>query len=146
MKWCPRCRQALPFMSFASRRNGVGSSSYCRKCQSEYCKAHYRANRLKHNRRRSARGCAVYRARNKEWVIDYLRSHACVDCGEGDIRVLEFDHVNREDKVAELGVMVGSGWSLRRITSEVSKCEVRCANCHRKRTVSQLGWYKGIGA
>ena len=146
MKLCPRCNQILPFSSFASRGTGKGHVSYCRPCQSVYCKAHYRANKHKHNSRRSVRGYAAYRQRNREWVIEYLKAHPCVDCGEADIRVLEFDHVNREDKVAELGVMVGSGWSLRRITIEVSKCEVRCANCHRIRTVSQLGWFKSIGA
>lgn len=69
--------------------------------------------------------------RNRMDNIAYLQSHPCVDCDETDIRVLEYDHV-RGEKIAELWLMVKRGNSLAIIEAERAKCEVRCANCHRR--------------
>jgi len=66
-------------------------------------------------------------------VWDYKSTHPCVDCGESDPIVLDFDHV-RDQKVAAVGRLVGSGAKLQRIVDEIAKCEVRCANCHRRVT------------
>ncbi len=84
-----------------------------------------------------------YIKRNRENMIAYLRDLACCDCGESDIRVLEFDHV-RGTKLLDVSVMVARGYGWRRIESEIEKCVVRCANCHRRKTVLDRGWYKGI--
>jgi len=69
--------------------------------------------------------------------------HPCIDCGESDIRVLEFDHV-RGEKKANIGDMAGANIAWQRIEAELAKCVVRCANCHRRKTASDFGWYKGI--
>ena len=37
--------------------------------------------------------------------------------------------------------MVSSILSWDTIMKEVAKCEVRCANCHRRRTAKQRGYY-----
>jgi hypothetical protein len=39
--------------------------------------------------------------------------------------------------------MVTGGWSIARIEAEIRKCRVYCANCHRKITVEELGWFRG---
>jgi hypothetical protein len=55
--------------------------------------------------------------------------------------VLEFDHV-RGDKLNSVSVLAYSlGASLKRIQTEIDKCEVRCANCHRRKTARQFGWF-----
>lgn len=74
---------------------------------------------------------ARYRKRNKDYVLCYLDKHPCVDCGEKDIRCLDFDHVNG-DKYKEVSYLVGAS-SINRVVAEIDKCQVRCSNCHRKR-------------
>ena len=83
--------------------------------------------------KRIAAHTARYRDTNRRFVDEYLASHPCVDCGEADIVVLEFDHVIGEKHKA-ISVLVQNAASTRRIAQEIAKCEVRCANCHRRRT------------
>lgn len=71
-------------------------------------------------------------------VLDYLTRHPCVDCGEADPIVLEFDHRDPETKRAEVGVLISRGASLRRVLAEIILCDIRCANCHRRRTAFQF--------
>lgn len=68
----------------------------------------------------------------KQLVTTYLETHPCVDCGEADIIVLDFDHV-RGKKVCDVSSMVSRGYRLWRIKAEIQKCEVRCSNDHRRR-------------
>ena len=79
----------------------------------------------------------------RRWLLDFLRSHPCVDCGISDVRVLEFDHVDPQEKRLAVSVLVSNGYSLRAVRAEVERCLVRCANCHRIRTREQLGWWLG---
>ena len=77
--------------------------------------------------------------RNKvrEWLLSYLLTHPCVDCGEADPIILEFDHT--KDKEFNIGEANSLGISLKRVKLEVAKCDVRCANCHRKKTYKDAG-------
>ena len=85
-----------------------------------------------------------YRARNRKRIVEYLLGHPCVDCGEEDVRVLDFDHIH-ESKAFNISEFVGRGGSWQRIEAEIAKCVVRCANCHRRKTTVDFGWYKGLG-
>lgn len=73
-------------------------------------------------------------------LFEYLLDHPCVDCGEPDPMVLEFDHLR--DKVANVSYMVAvkKPWNV--ILAEIAKCEVRCANCHRRRTLERCGAFR----
>lgn len=71
-------------------------------------------------------------ARNARYIFAALRSSGCVDCGEDDLVVLDFDHIG--PKRANVTRLAHEGYSLRRLDEEISACEVRCANCHRRRT------------
>jgi hypothetical protein len=139
---CPKCDEYLPSSTFTRRANGRWSS-YCKPCMSLYCRQHYAANAAKHNARRSV-ARQRYRVRNRAYVLDYLKTHPCVDCGESDLNVLELDHVDREQKLEEVSLLSRRGRSLAQLKMEIERCEVRCVNCHRRRTARQFGWVKRI--
>lgn len=80
------------------------------------------------------------RQRNRQFVLEYLLTHPCVDCGENDVRCLEFDHIH--SKTIEINRMIRNRYSLENIQKEIEKCEIRCANCHRKKT--HVGSYRDI--
>lgn len=68
---------------------------------------------------------------NKAFVKAYLLEHSCIDCQEADIVVLDFDHV-RGRKKHNVADMLNNN-SLVSLKKEIAKCEVRCANCHRRK-------------
>ena len=83
------------------------------------------------------------RKENKKLIQEYLSTHPCVDCGNPNPIVLEFDHV-RGKKHKAVSVMVIESFSWVTILKEIAKCEVRCANCHRivthnRRPCSSIG-------
>lgn len=78
-----------------------------------------------------------------QYVYDYFKTHPCVDCWENDPRVLEFDHV-RGVKTAAISRLCNEGVKLERLQEEINKCDVRCANCHRRRTFQEGRWLEYI--
>ena len=112
-----------------------GLQNKCKPCRSEYVKANRPAYKPTEA---NARARAKATIRNQEYVGNYLLTHPCVDCGNTDIRVLEFDHIG-DDKIYQIGVMVSTSFSIARIQQEIEKCEVRCRNCHTLKTYERLG-------
>lgn len=139
VKLCPRCsvrKQLRDFGRCESRRDGL--ATYCREC--------YRLIHREHYRRRHARRRAAISQRNRRQhdenartLLAYLRTHPCVDCGERDPVVLEFDHV-RGVKRRAVERLASSGCSVGTLLAEIEKCEVRCANCHRRKTARERGY------
>ena len=79
---------------------------------------------------------ASCKSRNRQIITDYLKTHPCVDCGNSDIRVLEFDHVKGQ-KVGNISHGVHRAWKVEKLIAEINKCEVRCCNCHRIITIKR---------
>lgn len=55
----------------------------------------------------------------------------CNRCPENHIACLEFHHINPSTKEGDLGTLARR-YSTKRLKEEIAKCEVLCANCHRK--------------
>lgn len=72
----------------------------------------------------------IRRKFNSLKVDEYLKSHPCIDCGESNIKVLEFDHRDPQEKRASLSHLKSQAYSLDALQEEISKCDVRCINCH----------------
>lgn len=82
---------------------------------------------------------AAQRQRLRAAVLTYLKKHPCEDCGERGPVVLEFDR-NAATKKFNISVAVRQAYSLATVMAEIAKCDVRCANCHRRKTSKQLSW------
>lgn len=138
MKKCVTCHEIKPLDAFNVRRAAVdGLQARCRECSKDWYANNsgpHRAAVIRRNKR--------VKAENRQQLADYLAAHPCVDCGEGDIRVLDFDHRDGVDKRDEVSRMVLAAMSWRSIALEIAKCDVRCANCHRRRTIASKGWWR----
>lgn len=143
MRRCTGCGSNKPVAEFVVRNKRTGRrGTKCRSCRSEYGRNHYQAHRpdyLARTRAHRPHARDGYYA----WLITYLRSHPCVDCGESDPLVLQFDHREGTHKVAAIAELVRrSSWVA--LLAEIAKCELRCANCHRVRTAAEFQWSKLI--
>ena len=78
-----------------------------------------------------------HRIKVREQIFGYLSKRQCIDCGESDPVVLEFDHRKPEIKFKSISKMLSGHYSWQSIVSEIEKCDVRCANCHRRKTYTQ---------
>ena len=136
MKVCSACKEPKPSSEY--HRNSCSKDdlqSRCKECNTRLRRAYYRENKEAHTNYHRNR-----RARIRETIREYVRSKECVDCGERDPVVLEFDHLR--DKRFSISYMVRSGYGLSTIMEEIGKCEIRCANCHRRKTVGKF-WITG---
>jgi transcription elongation factor Elf1 len=72
----------------------------------------------------------------KKKLAEIKQTSGCVDCGESNHIVLDFDHLS--NKKYNVSRMIHDGFSWAAIKKEIAKCEVVCANCHRIRTHNRL--------
>jgi hypothetical protein len=137
-KRCVTCHVVQPLDAFNRRASASdGRQARCRDC----CKRWYVEHRAAHRAAVEARKVRV-RIEYREWLGAYLLEHPCVDCGEDDIRVLDFDHPPGVDKVADVSLMLMRLVPWPRVLAEIEKCDVRCANCHRRRTAERGSYWR----
>jgi hypothetical protein len=92
--------------------------------QKEYQQQHYQNNKeLWRDRLRQKR-------KDRQKFLQSLKKGRKCECGEDDVRCLDFHHLN--NKLSSLAQAVRNCWSEEKIASEVEKCIVLCANCHLK--------------
>ncbi len=139
MKKCYTCQQEKALDQFnKNKAKSDGLNTICRVCSSARSKRYYEENRAKHLQavsERKKRQIII----NRHYVFEYLLKHPCVDCNETDPRCLEFDH--QRDKDNNVSSLIGGGYSLETLKHEISKCQVRCANCHSIKTAKDHNYY-----
>ncbi len=91
-----------------------------------------------------------YRLRKRKDVAEKraytskLKDVPCMDCGKKYPHyVMDFDHINPEDKLTQVSKLVNLSWD--RLRAEIDKCEVVCSNCHRIRTYNKRQRYLNNG-
>lgn len=68
----------------------------------------------------------------RKWFDEYKSELQCVRCCEAHPACLEFHHRDPKKKEIVVSKALDWGWSIERILKEIAKCDVLCANCHRK--------------
>lgn len=123
MKICTKCgieKEDSEFYQDKRRKDGLTST--CKQCSnniSREWRIHNHEKFITYHRDR---------LQNGQDYVNSLKS-PCIKCGEKRLYVLQFHHINPENKVFELG-STGVFKSKSRIKNEVDKCVCLCANCH----------------
>jgi len=138
---CTRCGKEKDIEEFPLRNQFTQKrQSYCKDCRSDFGKDWYEKNK-DYQKENASRHRTEYQQRGREYVWDYLSTHPCIKCGESDPHALEFHHT-RGNKTIEVSKLIGRGSSLETLKAEIEKCDVLCANCHRKLTGKEQGWFR----
>ena len=149
MKQCAHCKEFKSLEEYAwSNKILKLRQKHCRDCMRKFNRQSYerrtpeRQKQVKEDKRRRI-------TEAKQYIWDYLSSHPCTGDGkspcpynENNPVVLGFDHV-RGNKRANISDMAIRGHSIASIQKEISKCVVRCHNCHHKKTSKDRGWFRG---
>ena len=97
----------------------------CKICQREYKKKHYYNSKEAHY------------IRNKQTkdklknIVNIKKLKGCYICSESFQQCLEFHHLDKKDKYEDISVLTKLG-SIKKLMTELEKCVILCANCHRK--------------
>ena len=121
----------MPFRDRKKRQN------YQRKYAPEYYQA---------NRDRIRKQTALRKKRIKAWFAEFKSTQECARCGESHPACLEFHHVDPKGEVdksmrkyAAISTLVSGARGIDTIKRELRKCQVLCANCHRKHHADEWG-------
>lgn len=124
MKTCTKCEESKPFFAFykaAKMKDGLQSA--CKVCNDRATTA----SRYKNPERYTAiatKSQQRLRAEIRNWKLD----KKCVRCPENHPACLELHHLDRSQK----DFTPSAASSFTRFLEEAAKCEILCANCHRK--------------
>lgn len=127
-KKCNKCSRELSTDRFhKNASNSDGLQRECKDCKKQTDSTFYQKNKEKYSKRARNRRKNQYK-QTKQKIVEYLTNRECADCGNSDIRVLTFDHI--QDKKHNVTSMMHGGYTWKSIKKEIDKCEIRCANCH----------------
>lgn len=94
---------------------------------------HYRRNADRYKRQAKI---------GKQRVLNAMRKikteNPCKDCGQFfPAECMDFDHRGEAKKIANVSKLALSG-TLQKMLTEIKKCDLVCANCHRIRTAHRM--------
>lgn len=144
-KTCTKCAETKPFeLFYADKRQSSGLRPDCKECQKKQSKVKYQNDTQFRQRKllQAERYQKTFRREHTIRILTILKENGCIDCGEKDPVVLDFDH--QRDKVAGISRMVRNHTPWETIEAEIAKCVVRCSNCHRRKTAKDKNYYADI--
>ena len=112
-KICTKCGKELSLDQFNWRDKSKGTRrSECKTCHNNYMKQKYK---------------------EKQVVVQELKAQcSCAKCGDKRGYVLDYHHINPNEKEEGVARMVSNNYTLNKVYNEIEKCVVLCANCHRE--------------
>ena len=136
-KVCTGCKASKTLEEF----HWANKSRGCRAAKCKYCESIRKKNWRKENTHLTKIYDESVRHRNRQVVLEYMLNHPCIICGEDDPIVLEFDHRDPDKKCFGISDACSRKKTVDVIKEEIKKCDVLCANCHRRKTAKQYGYY-----
>lgn len=133
MKTCSRCEILKPLTEFY-KKTALLYRSDCKNCHKELMRPrsanHYKNNKeyyVKRNRRQ------------QQLLISYARAtktnKTCMDCKlPQPWWRLDFDHREETNKLTDISTAVRERCGIKKLQTEMDKCDLVCSNCHRDRT------------
>lgn len=138
-KVCSICKENKSTTEFNKKLSSKdGLQNVCRLCNSEQNKKHYQNNLDKIKNRSKKRNRRV-KPELQKILLPFLEK-GCAVCGEKDLVVLDFDHLR--DKKYNIAKLVSAVFSVKKVLSEIEKCQILCANCHRRKTAKDFNWWR----
>jgi hypothetical protein len=123
MKICNHCNLPKVEEEFNWRYKTLGiRHPTCRECMSLHQKKYFSGDAHERHLKNVKERKHIVREMAKEYIYEYLSTHPC--------------------KVISIAAMGGAGYSLESIQREIEKCKVLCANCHRRLTMKERGWFR----
>lgn|SRR3990167_8159070 len=146
MKICSKCNERKSFTDFYVKDSKANRlHAQCKLCYKEHRKTyyiqHYEKNQESY-RKRAIKFRTKVKDEYRNNLQKFLEDKFCVDCGETDKVVFELDHIDPKLKSFSISQAVRLGHRWDKVLEELQKCQVLCANCHKRRTAKQYGWYK----
>lgn len=144
---CKRCNKKKNITEYHWRKDTKSNGGYryvCKECACKRAKESYERNKEK-VKKRCAEAAKTRILERRKYIYEYLSKHPCIKCGEDDPRCLDFDHIEPDNKDLAISRAIWNNWSMKRLNNEIEKCQILCANCHRKRTAEQMKWYSFDG-
>lgn len=126
MKTCTKCSVEQPIDQFSFQNQAIGKRcARCKSCMADTIKEHYEKNKKR-------------RQRVTAKVVRLKSITPCMDCQKTyPYYVMDFDHRDGKKKIDGISRLIRSE-SLSVVMSEIAKCDIVCANCHRIRTMTRM--------
>ena len=146
MKPCTKCGIEKFLSDYYIKDSKTGRlHAQCKLCYKEHRKTYYAHHYAKYGELYRERAKAYRTKLKMEYrknMQEYLSGESCIDCGESDPVVLELDHIDPATKLFSISQAVKLGYRWLDVLNELKKCQILCANCHKRRTARQFNWYK----
>ena len=128
-KICTKCKIEKPITEFRWKNKSKGMMhSQCKDCQKAQEKIHYQESK---ERQIAVKETAQFQKNRNIQLVENARAVGCRKCGERRSYVLDFHHRNTWNKEDVISHMIKSS-SAENLLTEIAKCDVLCANCHRE--------------
>jgi 5-methylcytosine-specific restriction endonuclease McrA len=142
MKTCSKCNNPQEESCFSWKSISKKLlKAQCKTCDSLYGKTLNKERVSKRNTGNN-QNRKLRRLELRKKMLDFLSCRNCLICGEADPVVLEFDHIDPSQKDFSISVGIVKVFSWERILEEINKCQILCANCHRRKTAKDFSYYK----